>query len=161
MIRRFITVAASLALMLSCLTPVQLFAADTDSQSKFSERQINEKSYIFANGNDVVIAQDSDGKTYAALKGDTNDRKEVDENTYLFAGSENDNASYEAVTIEMESGVIGTIVGSNKGTGSITTSNIVINGVWQSVTRAQVRRRLHPVEELHRMQIEKLIQSIR
>ena len=128
MIRRFITVAASLALMLSCLTPVQLFAADTDSQSKFSERQINEKSYIFANGNDVVIAQDSDGKTYAALKGDTNDRKEVDENTYLFAGSENDNASYEAVTIEMESGVIGTIVGSNKGTGNITTSNIVING---------------------------------
>lgn len=125
MIRRFITVAASLALMLSCLTPVQLFAADTDSQSKFSERQINEKSYIFANGNDVVIAQDSDGKTYAALKGDTNDRKEVDENTYLFAGSENDNASYEAVTIEMESGVIGTIVGSNKGTGNITTSNIV------------------------------------
>lgn len=128
MIRKFITVAASLALMLSCLTPVQLFAADTDSQSKFSERQINEKSYIFANGNDVVIAQDSDGKTYAALKGDTNDRKEVDENTYLFAGSENDNASYEAVTIEMESGVIGTIVGSNKGTGNITTSNIVING---------------------------------
>ena len=128
MIRRFITVAASLALMLSCLTPVQLFAADTDSQSKFSERQIEEKSYIFANGNDVVIAQDSDGKTYASIKGDADDRKAVDENTYLFAGSENDNASYEAVTIEMESGVIGTIVGSNKGTGSITTSNIVING---------------------------------
>ncbi|MCR0184764.1 Ig-like domain-containing protein [[Clostridium] innocuum] len=120
--KRFITALTSLALMLGCLTPNPLFAAE----SKFTEHTVSNKRYVFANGNDVVIEQDADGKTYAALKNDKDDRILVDKDTFLFAGAE-ENGSYDEVTIEMKSGVIGTIIGSNKGPGSIGTSNIIID----------------------------------
>lgn len=124
--KKFITALASLALMLGCLTPTQLLAADSKSEGKLTVNTVSGKRYVFANGNDVVIEQDTDGNTYAALKNDRNKRIVVDKDTFLFAGAE-ENGSYDEVTIEMKSGVIGTIIGSNKGPGSIGTSNIIID----------------------------------
>lgn len=72
--KKFITALASLALMLGCLTPTQLLAADSKSEDKLTENTVSGKRYVFANGNDVVIEQDTDGNTYAALKNDKNKR---------------------------------------------------------------------------------------
>lgn len=86
--------------------------------------------YVFANGNNVVVAQAADGKTYATIEG-TDDKIEVDGNTLLVAGSafsDGQKKEYGSVTITVNSGVLDTLVGSNRTPGSIGTSNLVING---------------------------------
>jgi cellobiose-specific phosphotransferase system component IIB len=86
--------------------------------------------YVFANGHNVVVAQEADGKTYATIVG-TEDKVEVDGNTMLVAGSasaEGTIYNYDSVTITVNSGVLDTLIGSNRTPGSIGTSNIIING---------------------------------
>ena len=86
--------------------------------------------YVFANGHDDEVEKEADGKTYATIVG-TEDKVEVDGNTMLVAGSASADGTpynYDSVTITVNSGVLNTLIGSNRTPGTIGTSNLIVNG---------------------------------
>ena len=86
--------------------------------------------YFYANGSAVVISENAEGKTIAALQDDNSVNWDISEGYwYVYAGGNSDAAlNYENGSITVNGGTVAYIIGSNRTTGIIQNSSVKVTG---------------------------------